>query len=209
MRHSHLQRQHSAETVIAANIAGRLNQAQKDANRLSLAAKNLSVIAHRIGGQAAGLRTLSEFYDEFALRSIRLSEQINRLSAEISRSSVKAWRQHQLELCLEYALNQTDAANSHTGLVRQCLQRSNAQSATLRQQSQTFRRQLHQSLADLAGFMQTIKVIAVNSRIEAAQLSAYQAQLKDLSTSIDNNTNAIMSHLDFCQRELRELHDHD
>lgn len=209
MRHSHLQHQHSAETVIAANIAGRLNQAQKDANRLSLAAKNLSVIAHRIGGQAAGLRTLSEFYDEFALRSIRLSEQINRLSAEISRASVKAWRQHQLELCLEYALSQTTDFKDHTGLVSQCLHRSTLQSASLRQQSQAFRRQLHQSLADLAGYMQTIQVIAVNSRIEAAQLTSYHAQLKDLSTSIDRNTNAIMSHLDFCQHELRDLHDHD
>lgn len=209
MRHSHLQRHHSAETVIAANIAGRLNQAQKDANRLSLAAKNLSVIAHHIGGQAAGLRTLSEFYDEFALRSIRLSEQINRLSAEISRSSVKAWRQHQLELCLEFALAHTQEYKDHTHLVSQCLARSTEQSAMLRQRSSTFRRQLRQALEDLAGYMQTIKVIAVNSRIEAAQLTAYQAQLKDLSASIDNNTNAIMSHLDFCQRELGELHDHD
>lgn len=209
MRNSNLQRRHSAETVIAANIAGRLNQAQKDANRLSLAAKNLSVIANRIGDQAAGLRTLSEFYDEFALRSIRLSEQINRLSAEISRTSVKAWRQHQLELCLEYAIERSQAHREHITLVNLSFEQSTQQSAQLRQQSRTFRRQLHQSLDDLAGYMQTIKVIAVNSRIEAARLTAYQAQLKDLSASIDHNTNAIMSHLDFCQHELRELHDND
>lgn len=209
MHASSKRHQHSSETVIAAHIAGRLNQARRDAGRLSLAAKNLSVIANRIGTEAAGLRTLSEFYDEFAQRSIRLSEHINKLSADISRTAVKGWRQHQLESCLLFALQPPDEHGNeqprHCQLLEKSLQQSQKISHHIRQQSLDYRRHLQQALDDLSRYMQTMKVIAVNSRIEASQLTSYQAQLRDLSSSIDQNTNAIMSHLDFCQRELKEL----
>lgn len=197
---------HSLETVVAAHIAGRLNQARRDAGRLSLAAKNLSVIAHRIGTDAAGLRILSEFYDEFAQRSIRLSEHINGLSAQISYKAVQAWRRHQLEDCLSYALAAHQGAASHRRLLDQAFARSHQGSANVREQSLLLRRQLQQALDELSRYMQTIKVIAVNSRIEAVQLTLYQAQLHDLSTSINLNTNAILAHLEYCQRQLRELH---
>lgn len=209
MHASSKRHQHSTETVIAAHIAGRLNQARRDAGRLSLAAKNLSVIANRIGTEAAGLRTLSEFYDEFAQRSIRLSEHINKLSADISRTAVKGWRQHQLESCLQYALQQHDGPAEHCRLIETSLAHSQSMSRHIREQSFDYRRHLQQALDDLSRYMQTMKVIAVNSRIEASQLHSYQAQLRDLSSSIDQNTNGIMAHLDFCQRELKELSSHD
>lgn len=196
-----MQNQHSAETVISATIAARLNLARRDAGRLSLAAKNLSVIANRIGIEAASLRTLSEFYDEFAQRSIRLSDQINQLSTGIAHLAVKAWRQYNLQRCLEKVLQ----ANTEQRFLQARHAEGEQRFSETREQSLRFRNQLQQSLDDLNRFLQTIKVIAVNSRIEAASLTAYKAQLSDLSKSIETNTQAMMSHVEFCQRQLREL----
>lgn len=65
------------QTIAAADIAAKLYLAQNSAARLSLTAKNLSVIAARIDLDATSLKNLSSFYDQLVLNPIKRFKEIN------------------------------------------------------------------------------------------------------------------------------------
>lgn len=190
------------QTLAAADIAAKLFLAQRAAATLSLTAKNLSVIAARIGLDAAGLKVLSSFYDQFAQKAIKLSKEINALAQRISRNTMVRWRTQLLIQKVEAVLKR-----NHTS---QPLLENNQQWAVqrelqLRNASKQLCLQLERLLAELLDSMMTMQVIAVNARIEACSLQGYQLQMSQLSLSIDANSTSILVDIQHCQSRLQEL----
>lgn len=189
-------------TVAAVNISARLFLAQKSAAKLSLTAKNLSVIAARIGVDAAGLKVLSGFYDQFAQNAIKVAGDINRLAQRIARNTMVRWRCHLFSQKVAVVL----ANNSNEqGLLNKSFQQAIAREQQLQQGNLSQCRQLERLLAELLDYMMTMQVIAVNARIEACSLSGYQLQLTQLAEAIERNSSGLLADITHCQFRLKEL----
>ena len=78
--------------VMAALIAAELNQATKIARRLSLTASNARAVALRAGERAAGFRPLTDYIDRLANVTVNSSLTINKLAAELSKTSADKFR---------------------------------------------------------------------------------------------------------------------
>ncbi|MDP5137904.1 hypothetical protein ORJ04_18285 [Rheinheimera baltica] len=190
------------QTVAAVNISARLFLAQKSAAKLSLTAKNLSVIAARIGVDAAGLKVLSGFYDQFAQNAIKVAGDINRLAQRIARNTMVRWRCHLFSQKVAVLL----ANNSNEqGLLNKSFQQAIAREQQLQQGNLSQCRQLERLLAELLDYMMTMQVIAVNARIEACSLSGYQLQLTQLAEAIERNSSGLLADITHCQFRLKEL----
>ncbi|WP_445767504.1 hypothetical protein [Rheinheimera sp.] len=189
-------------TVAAVNISARLFLAQKSAAKLSLTAKNLSVIAARIGVDAAGLKVLSGFYDQFAQNAIKVAGDINRLAQRIARNTMVRWRCHLFSQKVAVVL----ANNSNEQvLLNKSFQQAIAREQQLQQGNLSQCRQLERLLAELLDYMMTMQVIAVNARIEACSLSGYQLQLTQLAEAIERNSSGLLADIKHCQFRLKEL----
>lgn len=193
----------AAQTAAAADISAQLNQSRKQASLLSLSAKNLSVIAVRIGQEAAGLKVLSLFYDEFAQKSIKVSNKINQLAANIAANSVKRWRSELFQQKVEQVLC-SQPQHSQDLLVRK-LQLRQHSCLQLKQQTDTACQTLEGYLEELLTFMQSMQVIAINARVEAGNLPLHKAQLDDLSEKIDITTRSILDNVHACQHRMKDI----
>ena len=68
----------ASQTAAAATISGHLYRASVIAKRMALAAKNSRAMVLRAGARAAGLKVISDYFDELATRpSISLTLSIN------------------------------------------------------------------------------------------------------------------------------------
>lgn len=200
---SQLHQSLAAQTAAAANISAQLNQSRQQAGLLSLSAKNLSVIAVRIGQEAAGLKVLSLFYDEFAQRAIKVSNEINQLAADIALNSVKRWRSEMFRLKMEQVLRHPPAFSGE--LLNHKMQLVAATSAHLKQNTDGACQALESHLEELLTFMQSMQVIAINARVEAGNLPLHKAQLDDLSAKIDITTQKILENVHACQHRMKEI----
>ena len=66
--------------IASSQVAGELYRASRIARQLSLAAKNSQAIVHRAGSRVAGLKVISEYFADLALKTIKLAEEINTIS---------------------------------------------------------------------------------------------------------------------------------
>ena len=82
--------------ITSSQVAGELYRASMIARQLSLAAKNSQAIVHRAGSRVAGLKVISEYFADLALKTIKLAEAINTISLDISHMAVERWRQNTL-----------------------------------------------------------------------------------------------------------------
>jgi len=191
------------KTVASADIASRLNMAQKDAAKLSLSAKNLAVVSIRIGTAGAALKTLSTFYDELANTSIAISRNINRQAGQIAMLTVALWRKHLF--CQRLLQVETNIYPASDPLLHQQLQAATEQSSTLATHAQRQAQQLALSIDDLELQMRAMQVIVVNARMEAANLPDHKAQLNELMALIHHSTLNIMREVEQCKRWLKDL----
>ena len=192
----------ATEIVAAARISAHLLKVQKNAQRISMTAKNLSVISARIGAEAGSLKELSKFFDSFAQQSIRTSAAINKVAKHIVTDMMTCWR---TQLCMgkvQKVLSKPEltapALNTRLALISQ-------DATSVRQRNFVHQRELGECLDDLTKCMQTMQIIAVNARIEACGLLDYQRQLTELSGSIENYTSAIFGEIKQCEHLLREI----
>lgn len=190
------------QAISSAEISGRLFNAQKSAAKLSLSAKNLSVIAARIGADAAGLKVLSDFYDQFAQKAIKASIEINFLANGIARNTISRWRCQMLLSKLDWVMNKNTVIDSM--LQHQC-QLSIKRQNLLKKESQIDCHKLARILQELLDYMKTMQVIAVNARIEACVLNSHYLQLTQLSTSIDSYSASILDDIKYCEIKIKGL----
>ena len=193
----------AAQTAAAADISARLNRSRKQAGLLSLSAKNLSVLAVRIGQQAAGLKVLSLFYDEFAQRSIKVSNEINRLAASIALDSVLRWRSELFKQKVLRVLASKPANSADMLIVKK--RKVEEVCDALKQHSDHYCHRLDLQLDELLTFMQSMQVIAINARIEAGNLPDHRVQLDDLSEKIDQSTELILQDVHICRGRIKDI----
>lgn len=190
------------QTVITAEISAHLLAAQSIAANLSFSAKNLSVIAARIGVEAAGLKVLSGFYDQFAMRAIKATKEINLVAHNIARMTMVRWRCGLFIKKLDWVMARN---TEQQAVLNKCYHDVFNRDNHLRQQTLESCQQLSRLLEELLDYMRTMQVIAVNARIEASNLKSHTLQLTQLSTAIDQHSVAILSDITVCQQKLREL----
>lgn len=191
------------KTLASADIAARLNSAQKDASRLSLSAKNLAVLAMRMGIAGVGLKTLSGFYDELAKASIKISLEINGQAGVIAKNSVSLWRKFMFSDNLQRVQHSMGAAQDE--LIEQKLKVAHGHIKNLTEQSQIESRRLTFAIDELDQQMRSMQVIVVNARIEASAVPEYQEQLAELTAQIQRATSAILAEVRSCRQWLKDL----
>ncbi len=191
------------KTLASADIAARLNSAQRDAAKLSLSAKNLAVLAMRMGITGVGLKTLSGFYDELAKSSIKISREINSQAGVIAKSSVSLWRKFMFSECL-MRVQQSMGGTNDTLLIEK-IKIVQEQIAHLIEQSKMESIRLTFAIDELDQQMRSMQVIVVNARIEASAVPEYQAQLSELTAQIQQATTSILSEVRSCRRWLKDL----
>ncbi len=191
------------QTLASADIAARLNVAQKDAARLSLSAKNLAVVAMRMGSAGVGLKTLSGFYDDLAKASIKISREINAQAGIIAANSVTLWRKFVFCRCLTRVQAQLEPERDL--LLQEKLHQTEHLITQLTAQSQEGARRLAAAIDVLDQQMRSMQVIVVNARIESSALPDYQAQLSELTSQIQRATEAILREVAYCRQGLKDL----
>lgn len=189
------------QTVAAADISGRLFLSGKSAYSLSLAAKNLSVMAVRIGEEAAGLKVLSIFYDQLAQRAIRSTRDISVLAQGISKNTMARWR---CSLLLN-KIGPVIQRNSDSELLTSCFDSVSERETDIRADGYKSCLLLGRYLDDLNECMTTMQVVAVNARIEASTLKNNSLQMVQLSDSIETNSRRILDDVKYCQTRIREI----
>lgn len=200
MRHSsHI----ATQTAAAATISGHLFRASVIARQMALAAKNSRAMVLRAGSKAAGLKVISDFFDELADKTIGLSKAINQCAIGISQNSVRQWRVQtfidrlgrtvpQVSTGKQKKLRVTMDDANHTMTELQ---------GTLLHQLRTLRDQLD----SIHHFMQASNVVAVTFRLEATQTGEFQPLLLHMAENIDGLSNRIKFHINTSQSQLAQF----
>lgn len=192
----------ASEMVAATKISSHLLRVQKNAHRISMTAKNLSVISARIGSEAGSLKELSKFFDSFAQQSIRISIAINKVAKDIVTDMMTCWR---IQLCMDKVQNVLSKPELKATTLTTRLVVINQDATNVKQRNTVHQHQLVECLDSLTKCMQTMQIIAVNARIEACGLMNYQRQLNELSGSIENYTSTIFGEIKQCEYLLRGI----
>ena len=196
----HVSSQIASQTAASATISGHLFRASLIAKRMALAAKNSRAMVLRAGAKAAGLKVISDYFDELAGKTIRLSRLINQSAITISRTSVRQWR-------TQTFLDQL--AKSQARLEPSQSQQLNVAAANrqlfLSHQMHSLQRQLIElkdQLADIHQYMQSSNVVAVTFRLEATQTGEFRPMLENMAETISQQSNDIKEHITTSQNKL-------
>ena len=193
----------ATQTAAAATISGHLFRASLIAKHLALAAKNSRAMVLRAGEKAAGLKVISDYFDELADKTINLSATINEKAISISRTSVRQWR-------TQTFLDRMD--NSQTRLAANKAQQLNPSIedgqhylTKLINALRSELGELNDLLADIRQYMQSSNVVAVTFKLEATQTGEFQPLLEDMAKKIDNHSNDIKYHITTSQNQLAQF----
>ncbi len=193
----------ATQTAAAATISGHLYRASLIAKRMALSAKNSRAMVLRAGTKAAGLKVISDYFDELAGKTIRLSTTINQCAISISQNSVRQWRtqtfldrMHQSQTRLEgdKAQQLNDAIDLGQHFLKDLAHTLLKQLSTLKEQ-----------LADIHQYMQSSNVVAVTFRLEATQTGEFQPLLENMARTIDGLSNDIKHHITTSQNQLDQF----
>ena len=176
--------------ITSSQVAGELYRASMIARQLSLAAKNSQAIVHRAGSRVAGLKVISEYFADLALKTIKLAEAINTISLDISHMAVERWRQNTLVDHLLDSQEKTD--NEKVGAI---IFATKQKQADINQRFNIEIRSLESQLEEIKQYMQASRVVAVSFRLEATQTNEYQGILEDMATNIDVFSEKIKQHV--------------
>ncbi|MAZ65772.1 MAG: hypothetical protein CMF25_01535 [Kangiellaceae bacterium] len=195
-----MKRGQSNQTIVAVTVSGRLFKAQVLARSLSISSKNLSAVAIRIGQQAAGLAVLASFYDELANSTIQLANKIGELTGSIADLAVEEWKLALLHQHLEKVLALEH--NENTAYIQEKHEYYEAERNSKLSIFNRLMSQLELMLSDMRRQMQSISVIAVNSKIEATQAADKKELLFNMAEDIEKTTDSIITHIKASQNCL-------
>lgn len=176
--------------ITSSQVAGELYRASGIARQLSLAAKNSQAVVHRAGSKVAGLKVISEYFADLALKTIRLAEEINTISLAISHMAVERWRQNTLIGHLYES--QSKMQNDNVGLI---ISATKQRQLDINNQFNVEIRRLESQLSEIQQHMQASRVVAVSFRLEATQTDEYQGILEDMANNIDVFSEKIKQHV--------------
>ncbi len=176
--------------ITSSQVAGELYRASMIARQLSLAAKNSQAIVHRAGSRVAGLKVISEYFADLALKTIKLAEAINTISLDISHLAVERWRQNTLVDHLFESQEKT--ANDEVLLI---ITETRQRQEGINNRFNIEIRSLESQLEEIQQYMQASRVVAVSFRLEATQTDEYQGILEDMANNIDVFSEKIKQHV--------------
>jgi hypothetical protein len=176
--------------ITSSQVAGELYRASRIARQLSLAAKNSQAVVHRAGSKVAGLKVISEYFADLALKTIKLAEEINRISLDISHLAVGRWRQNTLVAHLFESQEK-----NHNDNIDVIIQETHEKQLELNNRFNIEIRSLESQLEEIQQYMQASRVVAVSFRLEATQTDEYQGILEDMATNIDVFSEKIKQHV--------------
>jgi hypothetical protein len=190
----------AAQTAAAATISGHLYRASLIAKRMALAAKNSRAMVLRAGTKAAGLKVISDYFDELADKTISLSHIINQSAISISQNSVRQWR---TQTFLNNLAKSAMRLEEHrTQQLQPAVGIGNKGLADLVSVLQSQLSSLNDQLLDIRQYMQSSNVVAVTFRLEATQTGEFQPILESMAHSIDGFSNDIKNHITYSQNQL-------
>ncbi|WP_283786091.1 hypothetical protein QNI23_006980 [Bermanella sp. WJH001] len=193
----------ASQTAAAATISGHLYRASIIAKRMALAAKNSRAMVLRAGAQAAGLKVISDYFDELAGKTIKLSGTINQCAISISQNSVRQWRTNSF---LSHVNRTKKRINQNkTSQLNHALNCGEDSLEALNSSMQSQLSQLNEQLIDIRQYMQSSSVVAVTFRLEATQTGDYQPLLEHMANTIDGLSNDIKHHITFSQNQLSQF----
>ena len=179
--------------VAAALIAAKLDQATKVAEQLSLTASNARAVALRAGERASGFRPLTDYIDRLAHITVKSSNRINNLAANLSKTATENFRS-------ELAISRFDAVYKKAKGSPFINSLDFGYNRTKNHQSKlmlSFKQQinaLNNELTDLDNELRTAVVLATLSRIEASQAgSGYQDSLNNVADNVSSSADLIKS----------------
>jgi hypothetical protein len=176
--------------ITSSQVAGELYRASIIARQLSLAAKNSQAIVHRAGSRVAGLKVISEYFADLALKTIKLAEAINTISLDISHLAVERWRQNTLVDHLFDSQERT--ANDDVNFI---ILETRKKQEDINNRFNVEIRSLESQLEEIKQYMQASRVVAVSFRLEATQTDEYQGILEDMANNIDVFSEKIKQHV--------------
>lgn len=176
--------------ITSSQVAGELYRASGIARQLSLAAKNSQAVVHRAGSKVAGLKVISEYFADLALKTIKLAEEINTISLDISHMAVERWRQNTLVGHLYESQAKTE--NETVALI---ISSTKQRQLDINNQFNTEIRRLENQLSEIQQHMQASRVVAVSFRLESTQSDEYQGILEDMASNIDVFSEQIKQHV--------------
>lgn len=177
-------------TIASSQVAGELYRASMIARQLSLAAKNSQAVVHRAGSRVAGLKVISEYFADLALKTIKLAEAINTISLDISHLAVERWRQNTLVDHLFESQEKTE--NDDVLLI---IRETRQKQEGINNRFNIEIRSLESQLEEIQQYMQASRVVAVSFRLEATQTDEYQGILEDMANNIDVFSEKIKQHV--------------
>ncbi|MEH6447801.1 MAG: hypothetical protein V7765_03985 [Oleispira sp.] len=176
--------------ITSSQVAGELYRASGIARQLSLAAKNSQAVVHRAGSKVAGLKVISEYFADLALKTIKLAEEINTISLDISHMAVERWRQNTLVGHLYES-----QAKTENDTVAMIISSTKKRQLDINNQFNTEIRRLENQLSEIQQHMQASRVVAVSFRLESTQSDEYQGILEDMASNIDVFSEQIKQHV--------------
>jgi len=176
--------------ITSSQVAGELYRASMIARQLSLAAKNSQAIVHRAGSRVAGLKVISEYFADLALKTIKLAEAINTISLDISHLAVERWRQNTL---VDHLFDSQEKTENDDVLLIITETRQRQEGINNRFNIEI--RSLESQLEEIQQYMQASRVVAVSFRLEATQTDEYQGILEDMANNIDVFSEKIKQHV--------------
>ena len=176
--------------ITSSQVAGELYRASRIARQLSLAAKNSQAVVHRAGSKVAGLKVISEYFADLALKTIKLAEEINQISLDISHMAVERWRQNTL---VDHLLDSQE--KNHNDKIDVIIHDTQQRQLEINHRFNIEIRSLESQLEEIQQYMQASRVVAVSFRLEATQTDEYQGILKDMAKNIDTFSEKIKQHV--------------
>ena len=193
----------ASQTAAAATISGHLYRASIIAKQMALAAKNSRAMVLRAGAQAAGLKVISDYFDDLAGKTINLSGVINQCAINISQNSVRQWRTNSFVVQVKRSQDRID--QHKISQLSHALSRSESSLNTLSKNMQSQLSSLNEQLLDIRQYMQSSNVVAVTFRLEATHTGSFQPLLEHMANTIDGLSNDIKYHITFSQNQLTQF----
>ena len=176
--------------LAVASIIAELSAVMDVAAEISLAAANAKAIAFRAGDKARGFQPITDFINELAKNTIALLNEIDEQALLLYRLTLQ---EHQLDTTarqFDSAMEQSRSARFHQSLQAPCKTVHDKRLAC-RQQIHLHLSRLQMQLIDIMHPARAARVIAANSRIEAAQAGEYLTSLQTVAESVEHAANII------------------
>lgn len=193
------------QTAAAATISGHLFRASITAKQMALAAKNSRAMVLRAGSKAAGLKVISDYFDDLADKTISLSDTINQYAVAISQNSVRQWRAMTF---IDRVNKGQDYLHDHghkttaSHQLEPAISKAASYQEDLAKHLKVQLKNLKDQLENIHHYMQSSNVVAVTFRLEATQTGEFQPLLEHMAATIDGLTNDIKSHINTSQNQL-------